>query len=85
MRYETETPLLASLAIYPTVTARRECYQAGLTQPKLQSLRCWRGMGVSVPQEAIAAIGMRLATLWFAIFLGLFALVWGELEVVDRA
>jgi hypothetical protein len=43
-------------------------------------------LGVSVSQGAIAAIGIRLATLWFAMFLGSFAMIWlGYLRVVDRA
>jgi hypothetical protein len=41
------------------------------------------GMGVSVSQGAIVAIGIRLATLWFAMLLGLFAMLW--LGYLDRA
>lgn len=43
-------------------------------------------VGLSVSQGAIAAIWIRLATLWFAMFLGLFAMILlGYLTVIGRA
>lgn len=81
-------PLLASLAIYPTamLAGAASMLPGGLGSTEAVVIALLAGMGVPVSQGAIAAIGIRLATLWFAMFLGLFAMIWlGYLRVVDLA
>lgn len=81
-------PLLASLAIYPTamLAGGASMLPGGLGSTEATVIALLAGLGVSISQGAIAAIGIRLATLWFAMFLGLFAMIWlGYLRVVDRA
>lgn len=81
-------PLLASLAIYPTamLAGAASMLPGGLSSTEAAVIALLAGMGVSVSQGAIAAIGIRLATLWFTILLGLFAMLWlGYLRAVDRA
>ncbi|MBW8305975.1 MAG: hypothetical protein K0M46_03785 [Thiobacillus sp.] len=80
-------PLLASLAIYPTAmpAGAASIQPGGLGSTEAVVLHCGGDGRVGIA-GAIAAIGIPLATLWFALFLGLFAMIWlGYLRVVDRA
>lgn len=81
-------PLLTSLAIYPTamLAGAASMLPGGLGSTEAAVIALLTGMGVSISQGTIAAIGIRLATLWFAMFLGLFAMIWlGHLRVVNHA
>jgi uncharacterized protein (TIRG00374 family) len=81
-------PFLASLAIFPTamLAGAASMLPGGLGSTEGAVIALLAGMGVSVSLAATAAVGIRLATLWFAMFLGLFAMTWlGYLRVIDRA
>lgn len=81
-------PLLTSLAIYPTamLAGAASMLPGGLGSTEATVIALLAGMGVTLSQAAIAAIGIRIATLWFAMFLGLFAMIWfGYLRLINRA
>lgn len=73
-------PLLTSLAIYPTamLAGAASMLPGGLGSTEAAVIALLAGMGVSVSQGAIAAIGIRLATLWFAILLGFLSMLFLE-------
>ena len=76
-------PPLAAFALYPLalLIGAASMLPGGIGTTEVAIVFLLRGNGVTLQSAAIAAIGMRLSTLWFAIVLGFLAILILELVV----
>lgn len=77
-------PVLWAFSLYPLamLAGAASMIPGGIGSTEAVLIALLAGVGISVADGAIAAIGIRLATLWFATFLGLLSML--TLDFVSR-